>query len=135
RGVGDHRAVGQPDQHVVLDRAAVGVEHLAGLEDDRVQSRLGARELHLVADAEGSAEAHRVVSVVRAAARAAARSSTLRPSSVGQRVYSVLTGRSTWAGTPMVAMPDATAEATPVGESSIATQSAGSSPSVFAACR
>ena len=40
----------------------------------------------------------------------------------------------TW-GTPSVAHPAASAEATPVGESSIATQSAGSTPSAAAAAR
>src|SRR5690606_3605192 len=85
-GVRDDGAVRQPDEGIVVDRAAMGVEYLAALEDDRVQARLGARQLHLVAESEGAAEAHRGVSFVRVAASTAARSSALRPSSVVQRV-------------------------------------------------
>ena len=46
------RALGRADQVVVLDGPAVGVELLAGLEDDGVQPALGIGQLHPVADDE-----------------------------------------------------------------------------------
>jgi hypothetical protein len=55
-GVGrrvDDGALRRADQVVVRDRPAVGVEELAGLEDDGVQPALGVGELHPVAGDEG----------------------------------------------------------------------------------
>ena len=52
-----HAAVGQADQRVVRQRAAVGVELLAGLQDDGVHPALGVGQLHPVAGAERPAGA------------------------------------------------------------------------------
>jgi hypothetical protein len=49
-----HRALGRPDQVVVADGSAMGVELLAGLQDDGVVTPLGVGELHPVTDPEGT---------------------------------------------------------------------------------
>ena len=111
---------------VVLEHAAVGVEHLAGLEGDGVEPALGAGELHPVArrgtvrSGCGGACGSRGHSRASRGTRRRGRRPSC-PSRVGQMRVAGPPRAERAAGTPMVAAPEATAEASPVGESSIAT--------------
>ena len=116
-------AVGCADQHVVGQDAAVRVELLARFQRDRVDAPLGTGQLDAVTGDERAGgragRAHRAAPAWLLST--AARSAGDRPSRLSQRVYAGLAGSGTCMGTAIVAMPAATAAATPYSESSIAT--------------
>ena len=115
------RAVGPPDDRVVLEHASMRMEHFPGLERDGVELASWTSQLHPVTDPEWTAVGWAVGGAHArnscAAANAAEMSVGVRPARVGQRASASASASGTICGTPIVTAPDAIAAASPGTES------------------